>query len=770
MTRATRRTLTHWGAYDVGVADGKIEHVAPFQHDPEPSAIGQAFHAVEESRVMRPSIRRSWLRDGAGAAPERRGREPFVEVEWDVALDLVAAEIERVRTQHGSPAIYAGSYGWSSAGRFHHAQSQLHRFMNLAGGYTRSVNTYSLAAAEVILPHVIGLDWWSFERGQNSWSAIAANTELFVCFGGIPLKNSQVQSGGIGRHRVGEQLRGLRERGVELVNVSPQRSDLDAVPDVTWVPIRPGTDVAMILGLLHCVVAAGLHDEAFLDRYCVGWDRLHDDIMGAVDGVPKDARWASRICDVPEDQLVELAQKLATRRSLLTASWSVQRAHHGEHAYWAVIALAAALGQIGLPGGGFGFGYGAVGTIGNGYWKVSIPGLPQGRPVIDSFIPVARVSDMLLHPGKAFDYNGRQLTYPEIALVYWAGGNPFHHQMDLNRLRRAWQRPQTIVVHEPFWTATARHADVVFPATTPLERNDLGGASADGDLFAMQQAIEPVGQARDDYDTFSALARRLGFEDEFTEGRTSDEWVRHLYEQLEARDPAHYPPFEQFWATGYIENPESQAVDGAVPWKVLMDDFRRDPSAHPLATPSGRITLHSTAIEEFGYDDCPPHPTWMPPYEWLSPDAPAGCLHLISNQPRTKLHSQWDHGPVSRAGKVDGREPLLIHPTDAADRGIADGQAVLVRNARGACLAGARVTDAVRPGVVVLSTGAWYVPDDADGETVCRHGNPNVLTCDRGTSKLSQGPSAQTCLVEVVVAPEPVPTPRPFQPPAVVDP
>ena len=122
-----------------------------------------------------------------------------------------------------------------------------------------------------------------------------------------------------------------------------------------------------------------------------------------------------------------------------------------------------------------------------------------------SMIPVARIADMLLAPGESYAFNGRRYAYPDVRLVYWAGGNPFHHHQDLNRLRRAWQKPQTVIVHDSWWTATARHADIVLPATTPLERNDVGGSSRDSFVLAMHRAIDPVGGAKNDFDIFGAL-------------------------------------------------------------------------------------------------------------------------------------------------------------------------------------------------------------------------------------------------------------------------
>ncbi len=199
--------------------------------------------------------------------------------------------------------------------------------------------------------------------------------------------------------------------------------------------------------------------------------------------------------------------------------------------------------------------------------------------------------------------------------------------------------------------------------------------------------------------------------------------------------------------------------------RVIYAEFRRDPAAHPLATPSGRIEIFSETIDGFGYDDCPGHPTWMAPAEWLG-NARAYPIHLVSNQPTTRLHSQLDCGETSVAGKVAGREPVMIHPDDAGLRGIADGDVVRLFNDRGACLAGARVSAAVRPGVVVLPTGAWYDPEAPGG--LDRHGNPNVLTLDKGTSRLAQGSSAHTTLIEIEKATEGAPEVRAFEPPEVI--
>jgi biotin/methionine sulfoxide reductase len=386
--------------------------------------------------------------------------------------------------------------------------------------------------------------------------------------------------------------------------------------------------------------------------------------------------------------------------------------------------------------------------------------LPIERNGIADFIPVARIADMLIHPTEAFDFNGQCLAYPDIKLVYWAGGNPFHHHQDLNRLRDAFARPETVIVHESAWTATARHADIVLPATVSLEREDIGGSPGDPLLVAMHRGVPAYAEARDDYDIFSELADRLGIAERFTEGRSARQWLRYLYEPtrralLERGLQA--PDFDEFWETGELALP-------TLPWDGgIVRAFRHDPAAAPLQTPSGKVEIASAKIADFGYSDCPGHPTWLRSAGRSNSRFP---LQLVANQPATRLHSQLDFGATSLKSKIKGREPVRIHPQDAAARGIRCGDIVRLYNDRGACLAGAVLSEALRPGVVQLSTGAWYDPEDPTADkTICVHGNPNVLTRDTGTSKLAQGCTGQLTVIEIERFDGPLPPVRAFDPP-----
>jgi biotin/methionine sulfoxide reductase len=258
----------------------------------------------------------------------------------------------------------------------------------------------------------------------------------------------------------------------------------------------------------------------------------------------------------------------------------------------------------------------------------------------------------------------------------------------------------------------------------------------------MHQAIKPVAASRHDFDIFNELAVRLGCEDSYNEGRSEMQWLRWIWDGVrEGAGAIELPDFNEFWEKGYVELPPPEK-----PF-VLFESFRADPEANPLKTPSGKIELYSERIASFGYDDCPPHPAWLAPEEWLgAPAAKRYPLHLVTIQPPDRLHAQMDPGPVAQSNKVAGREPIRLSPGDATKRRIRAGQLVRVFNERGACLAGAVIDAGVRDGVAVMATGAWYA---ADAKGLELAGNPNVLSLDVGTSRLTQGCAALSVLVEV---------------------
>lgn len=293
-------TLSHWGAYTAVVQGGRLAGCEPFAHDQAPSPLIHAMPDLVHSplRVARPSVRASWLRHRG--APELRGVEGYVEVEWDMALRLVHEELQRVRAEHGPAAIFGGSYGWSSAGRLHHARTLTHRFLYAGGGCVDQAGNYSWGAAQFLLPHIIGT--YAPVTGRvTDWNSVVGNTRLLIAFGGIALRNTQITSGGAGDHPTPGWLARARAAGMRTMIVSPSRGDAPEALDAEWVPIRPNTDAALMLGMAHTLLSEGLHDADFVARCCNGFETYADYVLAAPAARParRNGRKASAACRRP---------------------------------------------------------------------------------------------------------------------------------------------------------------------------------------------------------------------------------------------------------------------------------------------------------------------------------------------------------------------------------------------------------------------------------------------------------------------------------------
>ena len=739
---------THWGTYKFSVDEDKKIKLDNWELDCSPTEfeLGLADAASDELRIKQPHVRKGWLENNC-KSDGNRGRDSYIPVSWDEAFELASKELLETKNTFGNSSIYAGSYGWASAGRFHHAKSQVNRFFNLFGGFSSSFQSYSYAAAQTLLPHIIGLDLYSTLDEHTSWGALSKECELILMFGGMPLKNSKVSAGGVGKHTTEKGISKCFENGVEFINISPLIDDAPKFLNAKQVSIRPNTDTALMLALANILIKNDSYDKEFIEKYTVGFESFSAYVLGKKNNQECTPSWASEITKIPVDLIKELADKIISKKTMISLSWSLQRASRGEQPLWMGITLAAMLGQIGTAGGGFGFGYSSVNSTGDSYDKIPWQSLPQGQNKIKDFIPVARVTDMLEKPGQEFIYDGQKLTYPDIKLIYWAGGNPFHHHQDLNRLVKAWQKPKTIIVNEIWWNPQALHADIVFPANTALERNDLMLNPRDPTIVANKSAMKSFENSKTDFEIFSGLADKLGFLEKFTGNKSEMDWIKFIwdrsskaYKKTYINNDLSMPSFEEFWEKGYFEVPAPRTE------KIMFDKFRKDPAHFPLQTPSGKIEISSETIANFQLPDCYSHPYWFEPYEWLG-NVNEYPLHLISNQPTHRLHGQLDNAYESQKSKINGKEPVMINSKDAFDRDIKKGDIVMLYNARGRVLAGAKISDNVMPGVIVLSTGAWFDPNyDLNIE---KHGNPNVLTKDIGTSSLGQGPTCHTTLVEL---------------------
>ena len=444
----TNFVSTHWGTYETSKNNQNNIKINNWSKDPNPSDFGLGFldAATSDLRINQPHIRKEWLKDRHNKK-NLRGLDEFVPVSWEEAIDLTASELQNVKKEFGNSSIYAGSYGWASAGRFHHAKSQLNRFFNLFGGFSSSFQSYSYAAAQTLLPHIVGHDLYSFLDEHNTWNTLEKECDLILMFGGMPLKNSQVSAGGVGKHTTEKELRKCVNAGTKFINISPNASDAAKFLNAKQISIIPNTDTALMLSLAYILITSNNYDQKFIEEYTNGFNEFKSYVLGEKNNKPCTPEWASSITSIPVETIKWLAKEISAKKTMVSISWSLQRASAGEQPLWMGITLASMLGHIGTEGGGIGFGYSSVNSTGDVFKKIPWKSLPQGNNKIRDFIPVARITDMLEKPNELFQYDGRKLKYPNIKLIYWAGGNPFHHHQDLNRLVKAWQKPKTIIVN-----------------------------------------------------------------------------------------------------------------------------------------------------------------------------------------------------------------------------------------------------------------------------------------------------------------------------------
>lgn len=764
-------TAAHWGALKVSVKNGKIiksENAFEGMIDnPLQSVTADLVEGQRTNRIKAPMVRKSYLEKKANHR-ELRGADEWVEVSYDQAIKLVSDEVARVRKQKGASGIYGGSYGWKSSGNFHNARTLLHRYLTMGGGFVGGLGDYSAGAAQVIMPHVMGT--LEVYEQQTSWPLIMQHSKVVVIWGANPVDTLRIawtSNDGVGL----EYFTKLKNSGKKIIIIDPIKSNTVEFygEKAEWISPKPNTDVAVMLGIIHTMLLSGKYNKEFIETYTEGFDKFADYVMGkGEDQTPKTAEWAAKISGVNPEKIKELASLFFENRTMLMTGYNMQRQHHGEQVHWMAVALASAIGQIGLPGGGFGISYhyanGGSPTTnapiigGMTVGKSSRGGAEWLNNESSTAIPVARIADCLLNPGKTIDYNGRKITYPDIDLVYWVGGNPLVHHQDTNLLIKAWKKPTTVIVHDMYWTPTAKMADIVFPITTPYERNDLtmSGDYSNLNINPMKQVVARMPKSKHDYEVFADLAKAGGFGEQFTENKSEMQWLEEFYNAAynQAKKAGvlmangnEMPDFATFWNANkplvFSPTPEGEEF-------VRYGEFREDPILNPLGTPSGKIEIYSETIAKMNYKDCKGYPMWFEPIEWLGMNNKPAEFALVSPHPSLRLHSQLSNTALREKYAVADREPIWINPTDAKSKGIKNGDIVRVFNARGQILAGAVVSNIVPENVVRIYEGAWYDPEDPAKEgTLCKNGNANVLTLDLPTSELADANIANTALVNI---------------------
>lgn len=627
-----------------------------------------------------------------------RGSGQFRPASWDEALTLTAERLTEIRARHGPQSLLAaGSAG--SLGALHSSYALLGRFISFFGGCTRLTGSYSLGAAMYVLPYLFG----SGHHRAGFDPATIQHAHTIILWGANVLETRQGTE-------VPWRIREAKARGAQIIVIDPRRSDTVRNAATWWLPCRPGADAALMLAVLHVLFNENLADRAAIARLSSGFDRLESYILGLDGGPERSPEWAAPICGLPAEEITRFARAYAAAKpAMLFPGYSIQRTFAGEETFRLTVALQIATGNFGVKGGSTGAANNAL--PGPRVGSLSMPRLPS-QPTV----PVLRWPDAILQ--------GVAGGYPtDIHAVYNVGANFVNQGADIHKSMSAFRKLDFAVSHEIFLTPTARMCDVILPGATAFEKEDIGEPWSGNFLAYKPQILPPAGQARNDYDIFVDLSERMGFGEQYSEGRTAAEWIQFFLDQSEVPDQA------EFRRIGLYLAPDQE--------RVGLADFAADPLAHPLNTPSGKVQIASDA-----YTAATGHsafPTWRE-----APHNPRYPLSLISPKSPHFTHSQGSNLPELRK-RAD--HAVEMHPQDAAARGIQAGQFVRVFNERGQARLPVRLTDDLTPGVVCLREGSWVQLDE---EGVDTGGAANMFTSTAGTQ-----PSIQPVMhgVGVEIAP-----------------
>jgi anaerobic dimethyl sulfoxide reductase subunit A len=625
-----------------------------------------------------------------------RGSGQFRETSWPAALDLVAEKLGEIKARHGPGAVVQLGASGSCTAALHNTQLLPARFLAMFGGYTRLTSGYSSAALSFMTPYVLG------QRNHGVDPATLLHAKLIILWGA---NYADTRFG----CETDAYLSQAKRNGIPIVAIDPRRSASVQRYATQWIPCRPGADTALMMAVLHALISEDMVDRQFADRYSVGFDALERRILGQEDGLARSPAWAEALCGVPADRIVEFARLYGqTRPVALLPGFSIQRTVGGEETLRMGVALQVATGNLGLLGGSSG-GRALNGLPGPQTGKLPMPALASQPSV-----PVLEWPDAVL--------GGRAAGYPsDIHLAYNVGGNFIVQGSDVRKSIRAFESLEFAVCHDYFLTPTARYCDVVLPTTTFLERQDIVSPASGNYVLFSNRAIAPQGEARNDYDIFCELAGRLGFEAAFSEGKDEEAWLREFVAASEI------PDYEEFKRTGIYMAADQE--------RVALAPFRSDPRAHPLHTPSGLVEIASEAYaRDTGFSA-------LPEYRGLPADV-RYPLQLITPKSKFRIHSQGGNIPWLMARE---KQALWIHPRDAGERGIADGEIIDIYNGEGRVHIPAWVTADIMPGVVCLVQGVW---PQFDEEGVDLAGCVNVLTSTRGTMP-SRGTRTHSVLVQV---------------------
>ena len=675
----------------------------------------------------------------------KRGDGQYEQISWDEALQTIAEKLRYTIDTYGNEAVYNNYATGVSAT----TARPLNRLMNLLGGRLSYYGSYSTAEISWITPYVYG---------STSGSTLSAmeDSDLVLCFGSSP---SETRQGGAVSHH--DWVRGREYTKGKVYIIDPRMNDSAMGHSAQWLPINPGTDAALVSAIAHELIVNDQVDHEFLDTYCVGFDEstmpesakgqnksYTDYIMGTgYDMVEKTPEWAAPLCGISADRIRSLTEEIAAAEHMFVVQgWGPQRRSNGEMTAMAIMVLPLLVGQVGLPGTNNGVREGSNG--------VGLQGLPAGDNPVTTSISVFSMVDAIDHGTEmtevADGVRGKEKLDTNIKFVWNYAGNCITNQnSDINHVHDVMvddTKCEFVVGIDTVMCDSLKYSDIILPDLFRFEQvSMIGTGGDDGYMIAGQPCTERKFECRTNYEWVAELAEIMGVGEEFSEGKTEEDWIKELYEASREKNPD-LPTYEDAMAMGVY------TVKGNK--KIALEAFRADPVANPLKTPSGKIEIYSEALDqyiqthEFADDDfVAPVPVYAT--EWYGVETTTDEYPLVCSgfHYRGRLHSSWGFDEQLKAANP---QEAWINPVDAEERGIAQGDTIRVKNQFGEIELLAKVTGRTTPGVVCISQGAWH-DADMNGDRVDKGGSINTLTTLR-PSPLAKGNPQHTNICQVTKA------------------
>ncbi|HAN6536953.1 TPA: molybdopterin-dependent oxidoreductase [Escherichia coli] len=665
----------------------------------------------------------------------KRGEGRFERISWDEATTLIADKLKRITQQYGPASRYV-HVGTAVSGGTFSGDAMARRLLNLTGGYLEYYHSVSLGNTAAATPYTYGV-----AASGNSMDTLL-DTKLVILWGHNPTET-------IFGH-TNYYFQKMKQNGTRFIVVDPRYSDTVSSLADQWIPLLPTTDNALMDAMMYVIISENLHDKTFIDTYTLGFDEnsmpegvpanesLVAYLFGAKDGIHKTPEWAEKITHVPAQSIRQLARDYATTKpAALIQGWGPQRHICGERTARGSTLLASITGNVGIKGGW------AAGYGGSSNRKFCVgPDMPenpvQAKISIMNWMQAADDASKVtpqdgLKGVDKLDSNIRLLF--SLAGNYLANQNPDVHQAA--KLLEDESKIEFIVLSDLFMTPSAKYADVLLPETSFMERWNIGETWGTASyLILSEKLIEPDFERRTDYDWLRDVAKKLGVEAEFSQGRDEKQWIEHIWEQTRLAMPdENLPDFATLQKT-------RRHLFKSAP-HIAFEANIRDPQNNPFPTPSGKIEIFSKRLFDMQDPEIPALSHYVPAFEGPEDKLTAKYpLQLITWKGKNRANSTQYANPWLQEVQT---QKLWLNPQDAKQRGISEGDSVKIYNDRGVSIIPVEITPRIIPGVVAMQAGAWWQPD---AQGIDRGGCANVLSSTRITA-LAKGNSHQTMLVEV---------------------